>query len=91
MFMIDVVLKNTPSILSVQRKAAEDAEAIYAQITEAMKNGTSKVMELTCEKEVGKRVTFVVSEVVAVQMADKSSAGSTSGRAPGFFALTTGE
>lgn len=90
MFMIDVVLKNTPSILSVQRKAAEDAEAVYKQISEAIANGTPKVLELTCEKETSKRVTLVVGEVIAVQMSDKSGAGSAS-RAPGFFALTAGE
>ncbi|MBD1910131.1 MULTISPECIES: hypothetical protein [unclassified Leptolyngbya] len=91
MFMIDVVLKNTPSILSVQRKAAEDAEAVYKQITEAIANGNPKVLELTCEKEASKRITMVVSEVIAVQVSDKAGAGSTSGRAPGFFALTAGE
>jgi len=91
MFMIDIVLRNTPSILSVQRKAAEDAEAVYKQITEAMSNGNPTVMELTCEKETSKRVTLRVGEVIAVQVSDKSGAGSMSGRAPGFFALTSGE
>lgn len=90
MFMIDIVLKNTPSILSVQRKESEDAEAIYNEVTNAVKNGGSGFMELTCEKDAGKRVTFALSEVVAVQMADRSGS-SPSGRAPGFFALTAGE
>jgi len=91
MFMIDIVLKNTASILSVQRKASEDADAVYNQITEAMKSGNPVVLELTCEKEANKRITLMVSEVVAVQVSDKSGAGSMSGRAPGFFALTAGE
>ncbi|MBE9100233.1 hypothetical protein [Vacuolonema iberomarrocanum] len=88
MFMIDIVLKNTPSILSVQRKEAEGADEVYKQVTEALKAGSPALLELTCEKEVGKRFMFQVSEVLAVQVTDKSSAGSTSGRPPGFFALT---
>lgn len=90
MFMIDIVLKNTPSILSVQRKTVEDAETVYKEVVEAVKGGGTPFMELTCEKETGKRVTFAVSEVVAIQVADKSSA-SPSGRPPGFFAMSAAE
>jgi hypothetical protein len=87
MFIIDLALKNTPSMLSVQRKSMEDAKVIYQQVLDAIGTGNPVVMELTCEQQPEKVIGILVSEISAVQMSEKSTTGAASGRAPGFFAL----
>jgi len=87
MFIIDVALKNTPSMLSVQRKTVEDAEALYKDILGAIQSGSPAVLELTCEKQTDKKIGILVNEIGAVQISEKSGA-SGSARPPGFFALT---
>ncbi len=89
MFIIDIALKNTPSMMSVQRKTAEDAEALYQEILNALKTGNPAMLELTCEKQPDKKIGVVVSEIAAVQVSEKSGPGTTSGRPPGFFAMAT--
>jgi hypothetical protein len=85
MFVIDITLKNSPITLSVQRKAEEDAKAVYQQVLTAVRSGNPVTLELTCEQMVGKIVGVLVSEVAAVQMSEKSSTATASGRPPGFF------
>jgi hypothetical protein len=85
MFVIDVTLRNSPITLSVQRKAEEDAKAVYQQILDTVRSGNPVTLELTCEQMVGKVVGILVSEVAAVQMSEKSSTATASGRPPGFF------
>ena len=85
MFIIDLVLRNTPLTLSVQRKTAEDAEAVYKQILEAIKSGSTQVIELTCDRQPEKKIAILSSEISGVQISEKSS--TDSGRPPGFFAL----
>jgi hypothetical protein len=87
MFVIDVSLKSTPVTLSVQRKSEEDAKAVYQQILEAMRSGNPVTLELTCEQQTGKTVGILVSEISAVQVAEKSGTATASGKPPGFFAL----
>lgn len=83
MFTIDIVLKYTPMPLSVQRNEEGDAQSLYQQLREAMNSGDPKVMELTCESKVEKRLCVSTSEIVAVQMSQKGSGGGD--RQPGFF------
>lgn len=87
MFIIDLTLKNTPIALSVQRKSAEDAAAVYQQILDALSAGSPTTLELTCEQQTEKKIGVLVSEISAVQISEKSSTAAASGRAPGFFAL----
>jgi hypothetical protein len=87
MLIIDIALKNTPSMFSVQRKTVEDAQALYQQVLEAMKSGNPVFLELTCEQQTDKRIAVLVNEIAAVQMNEKSTTGTTSGRPPGFFAI----
>ncbi|HIK54293.1 MAG TPA: hypothetical protein IGS37_03910 [Synechococcales cyanobacterium M55_K2018_004] len=90
MFIIDIALKNTPSMMSVQRKDAEAAKALYREVLEAMQNTASKVvLELTCEKQPDKKIAVLVSEIAAVQVSEQTGPGTTSGRPPGFFAMAT--
>ncbi len=84
MFIIDVTLKSTPITLSVQRKTAEDAEASYQQVIEAMQSGEHRLIELVCEHQTGKKVSILGSEITAVQLYEKSGAGTASGKTPGF-------
>jgi hypothetical protein len=84
MFIIDVTLKSTPITLSVQRKTSEDAEASYQQVIEAMKSGEHRLIELVCEHQAGKKISIVGSEITAVQLYEKSGAGTSSGKPPGF-------
>ncbi|BAU41124.1 MULTISPECIES: hypothetical protein [Cyanophyceae] len=87
MFIVDIVLKNTPSMLSIQRKTAEDAEAVYQEILNAIRSGSPVALELTCEKQPDKKLGVLVSEISAVQVSEKAGASGTA-RPPGFFALT---
>lgn len=77
--------------LSVQRKSAEDAKAVYQQVLEAMRSGNPITLELTCEQQAGKTIAVLVNEISAVQMAEKTSSATASGRPPGFFSLTASD
>ncbi len=87
MFTIDITLKNTPLSLSVQHKSEEDAEATYQKILQALRSGGNELLELSCDKQVGKRIGVLGSEISAVQISDKAGTAAASGRPPGFFAL----
>ncbi len=86
MFTIDLTVKNTPFPVSVQRKEAADADAVYKQILEAMRTGKPEIIELTCDRQLEKKVAVRASEISGVQMSQKDSA--TAGKTPGFFSLT---
>ncbi|NEQ73968.1 MAG: hypothetical protein F6K24_40440 [Okeania sp. SIO2D1] len=87
MFTIDIIVKYTPAPFSVQRKLAEDAEAVYQQVLESIRSGNPQVIELTCEKMPEKKIAVLASEISGVQISQKSGAAAT-GRPPGFVALT---
>jgi hypothetical protein len=86
MFTIDLTLKNTPFPLSVQRKSAEEAEAAYKEILEAMRTGQPEILEITCDRQTEKKVAIRASEISGVQMSQKDSAAA--GKTPGFFAMS---
>lgn len=87
MFTIDLTLKNTPFPISVQRKEAEEAEALYQQILSAIRSQNPEILELTCEKQPEKKVAVLINQISAVIISQKSGATS-SGRTPGFFAAS---
>jgi hypothetical protein len=86
MFTIDIILQNTAASISIQRKEAEGAEALYQELTQAM-GTTSKILHLTCEKDTDKKVAIVGDRVSAVIVSQKSGAAAA-GRVPGFFATS---
>ncbi|MCC0179641.1 hypothetical protein I4641_22050 [Waterburya agarophytonicola K14] len=88
MFTIDIVLQDMPLPISVQRKEAEAAESLYQQILNAMRSGSSDLVELTCDKEEDKKVAVKGNLICAVSL-NKKSGGMAEGRVPGFFAATT--
>ena len=82
-YVIELALRMSPVPVSVQRKELADADALYQQIRQALDHGQPRLLELTCEKVEGKKVTLLVSEVLAVQLYEKASATGGSKR-PGF-------
>ncbi|NJK76164.1 MAG: hypothetical protein HC786_31465 [Richelia sp. CSU_2_1] len=90
MFSIDIIVKNTPVSLSVQRKLEADAETVYQQVLEAIRSSQPQILELTCEKNPEKKVAVLSSEISGVVVAQKSGAAST-GRSPGFVTMMATE
>lgn len=84
MYVVEITIKLSPMPVAVQRKEQADAEALYAQVKQAMESGYPRLLELSCEKEETKRVCLLSSEVVAVQIYEKSAMGGGSKR-PGFI------
>ena len=82
-YVIELALRMSPVPVSVQRKEAEAAGALYQQIRQALESGQPRLLELTCEKVEGKKVTLLISEVLAVQLYEKTAATGGSKR-PGF-------
>ena len=79
MYTVELTLKNNPIALSVQRKEQEQAEALYREIAIAIADSNPKLLELTCEKQEGKKVSVLVSEISAVQVSEKSGASANMG------------
>lgn len=88
MFTIDLTLRNTAFPISVQRKSAEDAEAVYQLILAAIRSGNPDVVELKCEGKTEKKIAVRASEISGVQITQKDGVTTSSGRPPGFVALT---
>ena len=82
-YVIELALRMRPVPVSVQRKELADADALYQQIRQAIDHGQPRLLELTCEKVEGKKVTLLISEVLAVQLYEKTAATGGSKR-PGF-------
>jgi hypothetical protein len=82
-YVIELSLKLSPMPVAVQRKDLADAQALYATVKSALEHGGPKLLELTCEKEEDKQISLLTSEVVAVQIYEKSALGTGSKR-PGF-------
>ena len=89
MYTIDLTLKYTPIPVSVQRKEAADAEALYQKIITAMRSSTPQLVELTCEKQPEKKVAVMSDQIGAVIVSQKDSAAAA-GRVPGFFTMAEG-
>ena len=82
-YVIELALKFSPFPLSVQRKELRDAESLYNQVKDSMNKGDKRLLELQCEKVEGKRLSFLVSEILAIQIYEKTAASSGVKR-PGF-------
>lgn len=83
MYVVELSLKLSPMPVAVQRKEQSAAEALYGQVKQAMESGQPRLLEFSCDKEESKRVCLLSSELVAVQMYEKSATGGGSKR-PGF-------
>ena len=83
MYVIELALKYSPFPLSVQRKNIGEAKALYSTVRQCMDRGQQRILEMTCEKVEGKKLTVVVEEILAVQMYEKTAASGGTKR-PGF-------
>ena len=83
MYVVELSIRLSPMPVAVQRKELADAEALYNQVKGALETGSPRVLELHCEKEEDKRISLLSSELVAVQVYEKSAMGG-SGKRPGF-------
>jgi len=82
-YSIELTIKLSPLPFIVQRKKHEDAQRLYAEVIDSIQKGNQRLLELTCEKVENKRITVLVSEIIAVQIYEKASSSGTSKR-PGF-------
>ena len=83
MYSIELAIKLSPLPLIVQRKEHGDAKRLYSEVIDTLKKGNERLIELTCEKVEGKKITVLVSEIIAVQIYEKTSSSGSSKR-PGF-------
>ncbi len=83
MYSIELSIKLSPLPLIVQRKKHEDAQRLYVEVIDSIQKGNQRLLELTCEKVEDKKITVLVSEIIAVQIYEKTSSSGSSKR-PGF-------
>ena len=83
MYVIELALRMSPMPVSVQRKEQNAAEEVYQQVRTALEQVQPRLLELTCEKVDGKRLSVLTSDLLAVQIYEKTAASSGSKR-PGF-------
>ena len=83
MYCIELAIKLSPIPLIVQRKKHEDAQRLYSELIDILHKGNQKCIEITCEKMEDKKITVLLSEIVAIQIYEKTSSGGNSKR-PGF-------
>ena len=81
-YCIELTIKFSPVPLLVQRKEHSDAEILYNQIIDSIQKGNPKVIEINCEKVKDKKIAVLVSEILAVQIYEKTS--SSTSKRPGF-------
>ena len=82
-YVIELALRMSPMPVSVQRKECDAAEAVYQQVRTTLEQGQPRLLEMTCEKVDGKRLSVLTSDILAVQIYEKTAATSGSKR-PGF-------
>ena len=87
MYCIELTIKFSPLPLLVQRKEHSDAETLYNQISDSIQKGNPKLIEIKCEKVEDKKIAVLVSEILAVQIYEKTG-GSAGGKRPGFSIQT---
>ncbi|ACA98167.1 MULTISPECIES: hypothetical protein [Cyanophyceae] len=90
MYSLDLTLKYSPIPVSVQRKEADAAQALYQSVLEAMKGDYATLLELTCEKDEDKKIALLSDQISAVVL-NKKSGAAAGGRVPGFFATQAAE
>ncbi len=83
MYTIELAVKFSPIPLSVQRKESKDAEILYRDIRQCLEKGNPRLLELTCETIKGKKITVLTSEILGVQVYEKSFS-SAGNKRPGF-------
>ena len=83
MYCIELTIKLSPFPLLVQRKEHKEAQRLYAEVIDSIQKGNQRLIELTCQKVEDKKITVLASEIIAVQIYEKTSSSGSSKR-PGF-------
>ena len=85
MYSLEISLRYSPFPLSIQKKDYEDVKRIYDEIKDFMSgnNQSSPLIELKCEKVKDKLIAVRATEVISVQIYEKSSIAGGAKR-PGF-------
>ena len=85
MYLLELSLRYSPFPISIQKKEYEDIKRQYDEIKNLMNNNeqNSNLIELRCENIQDKLITVRASEVISVQIYEKSSAAGGAKR-PGF-------
>ena len=82
MYCIELTIKLSPMPLVVQRKEHGEAQRLYSEVVDCIQKSNQRLLELTCEKVEDKKITVLVSEIIAVQIYEKTS--SSTSKRPGF-------
>ncbi len=82
MYLIELALKLSPFPLSVQRKKLEDAQELYNSLKKTVQAGDPKLIEINCEQSEEKKIAVLSSEVLAIQLYEKTAGGGS--KRPGF-------
>ena len=80
MYSIQLTVKLNPLPLIVQRKEHGEAKRLYKEVIDTIRKGNQRFLEMTCEKVDDKKITVLVSEIIAVQIYEKTSSGGSSKR-----------
>jgi len=84
MFTLELTLRYSPFPISIQKKEYDVVLRVFEQIKNSMRENTNSVLiDLTCEKIKSKSIAVLSSEIIAVQMYEKSAIAGGSKR-PGF-------
>ncbi len=85
MYSLEISLRYSPFPVSIQKKEYDDVKKIYEEIKDLMRGNNDEVtlIELQCEKVQDKLITVRASEVISVQIYEKSS-GASGNKRPGF-------
>ena len=84
MFTLELSLRYSPFPISIQKKEHDEVLRVFETIKNAMKeNANSVLIDLTCDKMKSKSIAVLSSEIIAVQIYEKSAVAGGSKR-PGF-------
>ena len=85
MYSLEVSLRYSPFPLSIQKKDFEDVKRIYDEIKSLMNEtlDSTNLIELRCDKVQDKLVAVKATEIISVQIYEKSSVAGGA-KKPGF-------
>tara|TARA_B100001287_G_C22394127_1_gene394723 strand:- start:222 stop:488 length:267 start_codon:yes stop_codon:yes gene_type:complete len=84
MFTLELSLRYSPFPISIQKKEHDDVLRIFEQIKTAMREDAgSALIDLKCDKMESKCIAVLSSEIIAIQIYEKSAIAGGSKR-PGF-------
>ncbi len=70
MLKIELLLRNSNSTLSVQRKSEQEADMLYEQILAAINADRIQTLKLTCDRHIKTKIAVLSSEIIAVNLSE---------------------